>query len=84
MLIAKYLDFHYFVTRRRFTEVRFFLAMASLEQVRCCSFSLAEKFTGYLINNSLRSNSLSDHAWFIGRVPHKIALCLIFSYTISL
>ena len=58
MLIAKYLDFHYFVTRRR--------------------------FTGYLINSSLRSNSLSDHAWFIGRVPHKIALCLIFSYTISL
>ena len=55
--IAKYLDFHYFVTRYR--------------------------FIGYLINNSLRSNSLSDHAYCIGRVPHEIVIGLIFSCKIT-
>src|SRR5690554_7879115 len=52
--IAKYIDWHYLVTRYR--------------------------FIGYLINNSLRSNSLSDHAYCIERVPHEIVICLIFSY----
>src|SRR5690554_4678938 len=54
---AKYLDFHYFVTRYR--------------------------FIGYLINNSLRSNSLSAHAYCIVRVPHEIVICLIFSCKIT-
>src|SRR5690554_562249 len=55
--IAKYIDWHYLVTRYR--------------------------FIGYLINNSLRSNSLSDHAYCIERVPHEIVIYLIFSCKIT-
>ncbi len=45
----------------------------------CHNFVARYRFIGYLINNSLRSNSLSDHAYFIERVPHEIVVGLIFS-----